>query len=427
MIFATAGAQPPPETETQSEAQLSLKARPFFDAVPFAGSSPDSARLDIYLVVPYAAVSFERTNGVYAGRYQARIRVERNGRSIYDSSFIRTLRTPSYDATVGRAPGYEFFQRRVELPAGEYTARVDLVDLRTSRTTTLSLNVTAPADSGARLAMSGLLLVKKIREEGNGYVITPMISEAVAPDEDGYFLFFETYNPAPAGIRVRITGTHTDAADLPVGDRVSSDRTIPTGRSQQWVRMTTAGMPRGTFTARLTLDSPGDTLLQYAQARRTIQIGGGRGDIALGEEELREKIAQLRYVAAQSEIDHIRDGATLAERQQRYGEFWEKLDPIPETAVNEAMEQYFHRVEYAESHYRSYAAGWLTDKGRVYITFGPPDNSSTDPFRTDGRSVEVWQYYRRNLRLTFIDETGFGDYRLATPISPGEKFRYDGP
>lgn len=424
MILATAGAQPPSETESgSSEAQP--KARPFFDAVPFAGTSPDSARIDIYLVVPYAAVSFERTNGVYVGRYQARIRVERNGRSIYDSSFVRTLRAPSYDATVGRAPGYEFFQRRVGLPAGEYTARIDLVDLRTSRSTPLSLTVTAPADSGARLAMSGLLLVKKIREEGNGHVITPMISEAVAPDEDGYFLFFETY--AAADTRVRITGTHTDATGNPVGERTSSDRMIPAGRSQQWVRMPTAGMPRGSFTVLLSLDSPGDTLVRYARASRTVQIGGSRGDMALGEDELREKIAQLRYVAAQSEIDHIRDGATLAERQQRYSEFWANLDPIPETAENEAMEKYFQRVEYAESHYRSYAAGWLTDKGRVYITFGPPDNSSTDPFRTDGRSVEVWQYYRRNLRLTFIDETGFGDYRLATPVSPGEKFRYDGP
>jgi len=124
-------------------------------------------------------------------------------------------------------------------------------------------------------------------------------------------------------------------------------------------------------------------------------------------------------------MDEIRNGGSLAERQRRYGEFWRPLDPTPRTAHNEAMEQYQRRVDEANARFRSYARGWLTDRGRVYILYGAPDNVQTDPWRADGRPVETWNYYRRGRRLTFLDETGFGDFRLVTPLPPGERYRYE--
>jgi hypothetical protein len=88
------------------------------------------------------------------------------------------------------------------------------------------------------------------------------------------------------------------------------------------------------------------------------------------------------------------------------------------------MTEYFERIDYANRSFRSYAAGWLTDKGRVYIIYGPPDRVDTDPFRTDGRATETWHYYGRSLRIQFFDESGFGDFRLATPLPAGEKYKY---
>ena len=111
--------------------------------------------------------------------------------------------------------------------------------------------------------------------------------------------------------------------------------------------------------------------------------------------------------------------------------FWKRRDPTPGTEANELLDEYFRRVNYAEENFGTYTDGWKTDRGMVYITFGPPDDVERRPFperyETDsqvpsdpfaGRSIkakEYWIYYNRNLVLEFIDVTGYGEFRLRYP------------
>ncbi len=407
-----------------AQAQTAETGRLFFDAIPFAGPTADSGRLDLYLVVPYSAISFSRRDGQFEGRYQARIKVVGGGHTWLDSTFIRSVETSSYETTAGRRPVYEFYQQRQMLPPGPYTASVELLDFGKNLTTTEQREIVIPDYAAQPVALSGLMLVRKIREDSTGHLITPMLSESVDPGDDGYFLFFETYNNGSAGEFHIETQHRSDAG--PVGAAGSFQRPLPAGRSQQWVRVSSEAMPRGIFTVELRITAAHDTSRTLATARRTVRFDGTAIGIPLAEDELNERITQLRYIATQSEIDNIRNAPTLLDRQRRYAEFWERFDPTPGTPENEAQNEYFRRIEHATAHFRSYAAGWLTDKGRIYVIYGPPDNISTDPFRTDGKAVESWHYYRRNVRLVFADESGFGDFRLTTPISPGEKYRYGG-
>jgi hypothetical protein len=80
------------------------------------------------------------------------------------------------------------------------------------------------------------------------------------------------------------------------------------------------------------------------------------------------------------------------------------------------MEQYYARVEYANKHFSHFQEGWRTDMGMVYITFGPPNNVERHPFDIDSKPYEIWAYYDLNYQFVFVDQTGFGDYRLITPI-----------
>jgi GWxTD domain-containing protein len=140
-------------------------------------------------------------------------------------------------------------------------------------------------------------------------------------------------------------------------------------------------------------------------------------------------IRQLRYVATQREIDTIAAGGTSDERRSRFETFWRKLDPTPGTMQNEAFEEYFLRIDYANKNFRSYNEGWLTDMGSVYIVLGPPSMIESPTTTTmDMRSYRIWTYRNTNRRFIFIDEFGNGDFRLSpsTPFSPLEKFRFNG-
>jgi GWxTD domain-containing protein len=190
------------------------------------------------------------------------------------------------------------------------------------------------------------------------------------------------------------------------------------------VHLPDTGLTLGRYIVRLEVAPTSDTTRILATSEHDLVAGGTLDGVPTTSAELDERLSQLVYVASQSEIDRIRTTGSFAEQRRLYAEFWNRLDPTSGTVTNEAMQEYFRRLVYATANFRSYAAGWLTDKGRVYVIYGPPDMTSTDPFRNEGKAVETWQYYGRNLRLVFVDESGFGDFRLVTRIPPGEKYKY---
>ena len=70
---------------------------------------------------------------------------------------------------------------------------------------------------------------------------------------------------------------------------------------------------------------------------------------------------------------------TDEERQNFIEQFWLRRDPTPDTEENEFKEEHYRRIAYANEHYASGIPGWKTDRGRIYITFGPPDEIESHP------------------------------------------------
>ena len=104
-------------------------------------------------------------------------------------------------------------------------------------------------------------------------------------------------------------------------------------------------------------------------------------------------------------------------------DFWKKKDPTPGSERNEIFEEYYRRVNYANEAFSHYVEGWRTDRGMVFIILGPPNNVDRHPMDFDAKPYEVWQYYDLSKDFIFMDETGFGDYRLITPLY-GDYYRF---
>ena len=114
----------------------------FFDAISFAGATRDSSRMDLYLALPYAALKFDRNSGEYQARYQVTFTVQGEGKKWLDTTYTRDLSTALYDVTAGRPARYEYFQRKVFLPPGNYTATAEILDIKANLTGTIRRNVT---------------------------------------------------------------------------------------------------------------------------------------------------------------------------------------------------------------------------------------------------------------------------------------------
>lgn len=142
-------------------------------------------------------------------------------------------------------------------------------------------------------------------------------------------------------------------------------------------------------------------------------------------------ISDVEPILTQAERDAWKKLGTDDEREKFIEDFWNSRDPDPDTEENEFKEEYFERVTYANEHFSSGIAGRLTDRGRVYIKFGKPDEIESHPAggfyerpsyegsgSTSTYPFEKW-FYRNigtvgsGIELEFVDPTGSGEYRLA--------------
>src|SRR5215813_8225853 len=148
-------------------------------------------------------------------------------------------------------------------------------------------------------------------------------------------------------------------------------------------------------------------------------------------------IADVDPILTQAERDTWKKLKTDEEREKFIEDVWRSRDPDPDTEENEFKEEFYERIAYANEHFASGKPGRLTDRGRIYIKFGKPDEIQSypagglyeRPYSEGGGSTstypfEKWFYryipnVRSGVEIEFVDPTGSGEYRLAR--NPDEK------
>jgi GWxTD domain-containing protein len=133
-----------------------------------------------------------------------------------------------------------------------------------------------------------------------------------------------------------------------------------------------------------------------------------------------EMLDLLRFFGHDEQISAMRR-APPGERARLWRDFYEATDPNSATPENEALNQYFGRVNAANQRFKDEGVpGWRTDRGEVLVTLGPPDESVESSPGTASRIIR-WTYLTHRLEIYFQDETGFGRLRLT----PGSRAEYE--
>lgn len=130
------------------------------------------------------------------------------------------------------------------------------------------------------------------------------------------------------------------------------------------------------------------------------------------DSESQEFLSTVRYTITKQERK-IFLNLIPSERPNFIEEFWKKRDEDPETDENDFKTEYYNRIEEANQLFKQGSTpGWLQDRGRVFITLGPPTNRETYPrgMTQHGVPTEIWYY--GFFPVVFIDENWTGNYRL---------------
>jgi len=110
---------------------------------------------------------------------------------------------------------------------------------------------------------------------------------------------------------------------------------------------------------------------------------------------------QVRYIITPDELTRYRELTTTQARDDFITTFWRRRDPSPGTASNEFRDEFTRRVDYANAHFtdpnNAPHPGVESDRGRIYVTFGPPEK--IEPYPSGAH--EIWRYSDREQKFAF--------------------------
>ena len=145
----------------------------------------------------------------------------------------------------------------------------------------------------------------------------------------------------------------------------------------------------------------------------------------------------VTYIISPDERNAFLQLETNEEREQFIEQFWLRRSSNPDLPENDFKEEHYRRIAYANEHYASGIPGWKTDRGRMYIMWGPADEVESHPtggtydrpMAEGGGSTSTypwetwrWRYLEgigENIILEFVDPSGSGEYHMT--MDPGEK------
>jgi GWxTD domain-containing protein len=374
------------------------------------GPAPDSTLALFALSLANSALTFQRSGAEFVAEYgvEAIFRGDSGLVPVRHIARNEQVRVRSFQETL-RGDESVIFQQFVTLPPGVYTVRVMVRDRNGP-----AFARTERVDTAPNLWRPGITRPIPIYE-GEGRTQVAALPALLANPRatlpygtDTLRFYVEGYGLAGGA---RLVARVVDGSDRELWrDTVAlrGDASLAAAR----IAVAPDRLPVGQAEIETTPAGGGDT------TRARLLVSFSNQWVITNFEEM---LSLLRYFDGQVWVDSLRKAAP-ADRPAVWREFWKATDPVAITPENEALDDYFRRVQQANARFADEGKpGWLTDRGEVFITLGDPDevlDMSSGMDRSGLRAIR-WTYTNYRLVLYFQDQTGFNHFRL-TPTSRAE-------
>lgn len=394
----------------------------FLDHAGFASTVPGNSRLELYYQVYNFGLQFHKDTNDYVADYNFTVVVnDHDDNRVKVLEQTRKIHVPNYDKTLSRFD-YRSSQFNLDLPPGKYELECTLKDLGNQATRDQTLKVDLSKFQQSYPTLSDIQFTQAAGESGgeksvfvkDSLSIIPSVSRLFGGDDSSKLLFYQEVYPGDGKPEATYLETilRSDTKGMVYRDTLYVDLNSPVLRQLK-------DIPIDEY-------SPGDYYLEvYLRGRRaklydqrieefTIQWSQDR----MLKHDFKTAVQQLELIASSTEIAKLKDLQTDSARIAAFNAFWEGRNTTAGIGRNLVKQEFYRRVTYANRQFRHLRReGWRTDRGRIYIKFGEPDQIDDFPMSPDALPYQIWHYYREGAyrRFTFVDENEDGDYRLQFP------------
>ncbi len=400
----------------------------FFDVITFKSRNIESeGRADIYIMIPYSLLKFENSNGQYYSSFHLNIKVlDENDNLVTSISDKQGIVLDDYFQSQGGNGDFKAIQKYFNLKSGNYIIECIINDNLSNQIYKRSSKINILNYDDYPNTLSGLMILSSIEEQNRKFKITPYIDNNLSKIKNGFFIFFEVYskqNKDTLALNYELVKENNESAIR----GKSKEIFIQSSSQQDFLYTNITQKLFGKYKLKVVLSRKinGDSLNEsdvLAISEKEVNFTPSFYSFLI--DNIDQSIKQMRYIANSDFFNKI-ESLSVENKIQSFIDFWTNLDPTPNTETNEALIDYYKRVEYTNKNFKSYSDGYLTDKGQVYIVYGPPANISTSNNSYNTREIyEVWSY-PNNIEFVFLDKSGLGDFRLVRPFSVSEKYKYN--
>jgi len=372
----------------------------------------ENIKVTVHVKIPYTELQFTRSGDQFIARYEVAVNLaDKEKERIAGAIWSDTLRLVSYKDTRNNSNTI-ISVKSFTVPASKLTINVRVTDLYTKKSHVLSDDADQSKMYAGALSLGNIIILNNGKTGDSELLMN-----------ESFYEIIDTLR-----FKARLLGDHYPFKvnyELKVKDETTVNETILLEHSGSIDSVLNFVVPLtdmhySNYSLFLAAeDVKGNRVVTKANFR--VRIRGVNFELA----NMEEAVKQLVYLTNDRHIREMIAGTEL-EAAENFKQFWAALDPTPGTVENELMEEYYRRVAFSIEAFTVVQAGWKTDRGMIYILFGPPDEIQRGPFEIDRKPYQVWEYYHIGKQFVFRDQTGFGDFRLDhTYLDQGDwRFRY---
>jgi GWxTD domain-containing protein len=386
----------------------------YYDIGTYPMINRDSIEIHIRTKLPFDAIQFLKDGDDFVGVYEISVFIlDENDKKTASKIWKQELRTQSFSETNSQEL-FDINEVRFSVLPGDYSVIVGVMDLDTKKKNIRKETLKLDKFYAKSITISNLNIIEQVVQDDDGKSNDITSIEGKVSDASPIFtVSFDVLSDSGAGeIHYQILTVD--------GKEVLSktiDATFADGISTKRIAINRANLGYSKYNMKVTVKIGSES----ASREKIFQLRWlGMSDLI---DDLDTAINQMKYIANAKTTKSFKK-ASDKEKKKKFIEFWKKRDPSPGTAENELMNEYYRRVRYSNEHFSGVTEGWRTDMGMIFILFGPPSDIERHPFELDSKPYEIWYYNEISKSFVFIDETGFGDYRLSRSSYNDDFLRY---
>ncbi|MFA6981320.1 MAG: GWxTD domain-containing protein [Ignavibacteriaceae bacterium] len=398
------------QVEQSSDAYNKLGLPAFYyEILNYKSDNPTTTRVDVFIQVPFNSLQFIKDGTGFKAEYTVTVSVYDKEKEtlLTEKLWSEKISSQEFDQTHSRS-NFNLSLKSFSLAPGEYVFVISVEDKDSRKKSFYEVNFKVK-EFESRIDVSDILFVGNKMMVSGKEKIFPNISKMISTAEGKLSVYAEVYSDSATPVLLKY---YISTKDKKAIVEKTSERDLQKGINRISLETDSLALPLDNYVFTLAIDDLNSSLKVTSSKGFFSRIEGVPPTIT----NVDKAISQLIYLATTSELDSIKEGKTGEEKLDRFLNFWKAKDPNKSTPENEAFNEYYRRVEYANAHFTHYTEGWKSDMGMVYIILGAPNSVDRHPFEYDSKPYEVWEYYQINRQFIFVDNTGFGDYRLTTPF-----------